>query len=124
MWRGGARSSFVYGNDAGARTTIAGEFPAVAKKDDRGCQACFRRSFHAGAGLDPTHNLPIGIRPECNSAHHLPGEGFDLRFGPGLVLRQGHPLTDDVSALLVFRLDARSLLYVRRTSQLRPPSSM
>jgi hypothetical protein len=33
---------YVDGNDAGARTTIAGEFLALAKKDDRGCQARFR----------------------------------------------------------------------------------
>ena len=63
----------------------------------------------AGAGQDPAHNLPIWIRPECNSCHRLSGEGVDLRFGLALVLRQRHPLTDDLSALAMFRLHARSL---------------
>jgi hypothetical protein len=72
----------------------------------------FAASLPAGAGLDPAYNLPIGIRPECNSPHRLSGEGLDLRRGPALVLRQRHPLPDDLSAFLVFRLHARSLLYV------------
>ena len=41
----------------------------------------------AGAGQDPAHNLPIWIRPECNSCHRLSGEGVDLRFGLAIVLR-------------------------------------
>jgi hypothetical protein len=52
----------------------------------------------AGAGQNPTHYLPIGIAPECNSSHCLPSEGVDLRFGLALVSRQCHPLTDDLSA--------------------------
>lgn len=68
------------------------------------------RSFLAGAGPDPTHDLPKRIRPECNSPHHLPGEGFNLRFGLAPFLRQSHPLTNDLWALLVFRFHARSLM--------------
>jgi hypothetical protein len=67
-------------------------------------------SFPAGAGPDPTHDLPKGIRPECNSPHHLPGEGFNLRFALAPFLRQSHPLTNDLAALLVFRFHARSLM--------------
>jgi hypothetical protein len=66
-------------------------------------------SWPAGAGQDPAHDLPKGIRPECNSLHRLSGEGLDLRFGLALVLRERHPLTDDLSALIVFRLHGRSL---------------
>jgi hypothetical protein len=71
-------------------------------------------SLPAGAGLDPAYNLPKGIRPECNSSHRLSGEVFDLRFGLTFISRQGHPLADDLSALLVFRLHARLLPTVGR----------
>jgi hypothetical protein len=69
----------------------------------------FARSRPAGAGQDPAYNLPQWIRPECNSLHRLSGEGVDLRFGLALVLRERHPLTDDLSALAMFRFHARSL---------------
>lgn len=95
-------------------------FARNASSDDAvAAKLAFDDLFSAGARLHPAHNLPIGIRPECNSAHRLPGKSLHLRFGPALILRQGHPLTNDLSALLVFRLHARSLLDVRRSPQPR-----
>jgi hypothetical protein len=75
-----------------------------------------------GAGQDPAHDLTKGIRPECNSLHRLSGEGVDLRFGLALVLRERHPLTDDLSALVVFRLHARSLSTVCATNFAAAPA--
>jgi hypothetical protein len=39
-----------------------------------------------------------------------------LRFGLALVFRQSHPLADDLSTLIVFRLHARSLSTVCATN--------
>jgi hypothetical protein len=75
----------------------------------RPCCAAVAGLLPAGAGLDPAHDLPKGIRPERNSLHRISGEGLDLRFGLALVPRQSHPLTDDLPALIVFGLHARSL---------------
>jgi hypothetical protein len=76
----------------------------------------------AGAGLDPAYDLPKGIRPECNSPHRISGEGLDLRFGLALVFRQSHPLTDDLPALIVFRLHVRSLSTVYVTNFAAAPA--
>src|ERR1700733_306362 len=86
------------------------------------CGTAFTGSLPAGAGLDPAHDLPEGIRPECNSLHRLSGEGLDLRFSLALVFRQCHPFTDDLSTLIVFRLHARSLSTVCSTNFVAAPA--
>jgi len=54
------RAEYAFGRSATAKLIFAG-------------------SRLAGAGQNPTHNLPIGIATECNSPHRLSGEGVDLR---------------------------------------------
>ena len=78
----------------------------------------------AGAGQDPAHNRPQWIRPECNSLHRLSGEGVDLRFGLALDLRERHPLTDDLSALAMFRLHARSFSTVCAANVAAAPADL
>jgi hypothetical protein len=67
-------------------------------------QRISRLSRFTDAGQQPPHYLPVWIATGGHLLHSLLGKGPGLVFGLSLILRERHPLANDFSPRIMFRL--------------------